>query len=259
MEIEVQQIEDDRFEALITDTSPGRVNAIRRTLVGDVPTLAIEDVTVYDNSSALFDEVVAHRLGLVPIPTDPEAYNPRDDCVCGGEGCPNCIVIYTLSEEGPGTVTSGDMIPQDESLELPDPDIPIVTLSEGQRLMLEAVACLGDGEQHTKWSPAVAPAFGQVPVIVDAESGDEIEVDRLCGEHIALRGEHRGVEEVDEDDCDLCDADVDDDQLRVEGRDDAYYFHFETDGSLTARDAAQQAIAEVRSRLADFEDHLDEL
>jgi DNA-directed RNA polymerase II subunit RPB3 len=43
------------------------VNALRRAIIADVATLAIDDVTVYKNTSALDDEVIAHRLGLVPI------------------------------------------------------------------------------------------------------------------------------------------------------------------------------------------------
>ena len=61
----------------VTGVTPGFLNSIRRTLMALVPKLAIEDVTIYDNTSALFDEMVAHRLGLLPVPTDLNAVNRR--------------------------------------------------------------------------------------------------------------------------------------------------------------------------------------
>src|SRR5207247_1655611 len=76
-------------------------NALRRVLVADVPKMAIEDVEFhlgpiraedgkeYESVSPLFDEMIAHRLGLIPIPTDLGLYNRREGCPnCHGEGCP---------------------------------------------------------------------------------------------------------------------------------------------------------------------------
>ena len=90
-------------EFVIEGVNHAFANALRRTLVADIPKLAIDEVTIYDNTSALFDEMVAHRLGLMPVPTDPELFNFRDQCTCGGEGCPSCTVLFTLSKEGPAT------------------------------------------------------------------------------------------------------------------------------------------------------------
>ncbi len=41
-------------------------------MIGEVPTLAIETVKIYDNTSALFDEMLTHRLGLIPIRSNEE-------------------------------------------------------------------------------------------------------------------------------------------------------------------------------------------
>lgn len=265
MELEVLDFKDDRFEALVTEANAAKVNAIRRALMTDVPSLAIDDVTVYDNTSGLFDEIIAHRLGLLPIPTEPQTFNFRPECVCGGEGCPNCIVIYTLSKEGPAIVYSGDLQPQDEAFAVPDPDIPIVELLEDQRLMLEAVASLGRASDHTKWTPVVAPAIHQYPRVVVAANGDEepVDVAKLCADHVAFRGEAHGVERVAKKECDLCDlldgGDVDESQLRVTGEPDRYFLRFETDGSMTAREAMKQALGSLMARLDELGDRVGEI
>lgn len=49
-------------------------NALRRILISEVPTMAIETVNIYNNTSIIQDEVLAHRLGLVPIKADPKHF-----------------------------------------------------------------------------------------------------------------------------------------------------------------------------------------
>ncbi|HVM46094.1 MAG TPA: DNA-directed RNA polymerase subunit D, partial [Candidatus Thermoplasmatota archaeon] len=143
------------------------LNGLRRTLLSQVPKLAIDDVTIYDNTSALFDEMVAHRLGLLPIPTDLNQFVRRSECTtCGGEGCANCTVLYTLSKEGPCMVYSGDLTPAaDAKFRVVDAKVPIVKLLEGQRIMLEAGAVLGTGAEHAKWQAVTAVGYTEFPSI----------------------------------------------------------------------------------------------
>ncbi|MFA7304420.1 MAG: DNA-directed RNA polymerase subunit D, partial [Methanoregula sp.] len=70
MEIEFASLDDNLARFTLSGARPGFANAFRRAMIGEVPTLAIEDVRIYDNTSALFDEMLAHRLGLIPIKTD---------------------------------------------------------------------------------------------------------------------------------------------------------------------------------------------
>ncbi|HEV8359683.1 MAG TPA: DNA-directed RNA polymerase subunit D, partial [Candidatus Thermoplasmatota archaeon] len=165
MQIELRELTDIKARFVVSGVDTSLVNSLRRAMIADVPKLAFEEITVYDNTSALFDEMVSHRLGLVPVPTDLNLLNFREQCVCKGEGCPNCTVLYTLSKEGPGTVYSGDLQPTDRKWEMRDKRIPIVKLLSGQRVMLEATAVLGTSQQHAKWQPVTAAGFKQYPII----------------------------------------------------------------------------------------------
>lgn len=49
-------------------------NAFRRILLAEVPTMAIERVLLFQNTSIIQDEVLAHRLGLIPIAADPRQF-----------------------------------------------------------------------------------------------------------------------------------------------------------------------------------------
>src|SRR2546428_7142997 len=124
---------------------PTFVNAIRRTLLADVPKMAIEDVEFhlgpiraedgkeYESVAPLFDEIISHRLGLVPIPTDLQLFVPKATCpTCHGEGCPAGTIIYPLTKRGPVVLTPGDLEPiGDSKLKPSEAKIPIVQLGQG--------------------------------------------------------------------------------------------------------------------------------
>src|SRR5207249_9898970 len=82
MKVTVLAKADESMRLLLDETEPSYANALRRVLVSDVPKMAIEDGEFhlgpiraddgkeYESVGPLFDEMIAHRLGLVPIPTD---------------------------------------------------------------------------------------------------------------------------------------------------------------------------------------------
>ncbi|MEM2875742.1 MAG: DNA-directed RNA polymerase subunit D, partial [Candidatus Bathyarchaeia archaeon] len=92
----------------------------------------------------------SHRLGLIPIRTDLDAYNLPEECSCKSEfGCPLCRASFTLnveSKDGIRVVYSGDLIPENPKVIPVSMRIPIVKLISGQRIRLEAYARLGKGK-----------------------------------------------------------------------------------------------------------------
>lgn len=75
------------FEMIGVDVS--FANALRRILIGEVPTMAIETVFIWDNTSIIHDEVLAHRIGLIPIDVDARYFEEYEEEEAEGEVDPH--------------------------------------------------------------------------------------------------------------------------------------------------------------------------
>ena len=157
MKITIVSLTEDAIKFLLEGVDTAFANTLRRAMVAEVPTMTIDDIFYFDNSSIVPDEIVAHRIGLIPIKTDLETYILPQDCDCAAElGCPKCRAVLTLDIEAKDdtvTVYSGDLIPEDPETVPSNPNIPIAKLEPKQALRFEAYAQLGKGKEHTKWSP----------------------------------------------------------------------------------------------------------
>ncbi len=252
MKLEIRELTENQGELVIEGVHPYFVNALRRTLLTEVPKLAIDQVTFYDNTSALFDEMVAHRLGLIPLTTDPSSLNLAgrvDD-----EGNPEYLVRYTLTKEGPCTVYSGDLECEDPAYKPADDRIPIVQLLAGQRLILECVAVLGDGTQHAKWQVCHAVGYKYYPTAhvdnrkIKAEDA-EVAVARTPKGVLGLDGSKLVVlDEVNVNRADDAALMVGEEGFHVTYDDRKFLFRFETDGSLKADDALMKAVELLKHR-----------
>lgn len=141
---------EDSVRFIIEGVDVPFANALRRTIIADVPTFAVDEVEFYENNSALFDEMIAHRLGLIPLTTPPDRFE------LDSLKLDEYTVTLSLEAEGPGVVYSGDLKSDDPDVKPANPDIPIVKLAEGQRVMFNAYARLGRGREHAKWQPGIA-------------------------------------------------------------------------------------------------------
>ena len=70
--IEILSIAPHCISFILSETDTSMANALRRIMIAEVPTLAIDLVEYTDNSSVLNDEYIAHRLGLIPVRFTPE-------------------------------------------------------------------------------------------------------------------------------------------------------------------------------------------
>jgi DNA-directed RNA polymerase subunit D len=138
-------------------------NAVRRFCISEVPSMAIDDVVILENSSVLYDEILAHRLGMIPIKTDLSRYILPEKCDCGSPlGCHKCRVLFVLdakAKDKVSTVQSGDLVSEDREIRPVSETIPLVKLAMGQSVKLEAYARLGRGKEHAKWQPATISAL----------------------------------------------------------------------------------------------------
>lgn len=158
--LEIIESEPTRLRVRLRGIDRSYANAIRRLAISEVPSMAIDDVVILENSSVMFDELVAHRLGLIPLKTNLAKYNLPEECDCKNSlGCPKCRVLLVLDAEAGDKVrivNSGDLVSEDPETIAVTPNIPIVKLAPGQKIKLEAYARLGRGGEHAKWQPTSA-------------------------------------------------------------------------------------------------------
>lgn len=157
---EVLERTNDRVVIKFNNISREYVNAIRRLAISEVPTLAIDDVVILENSSVMHDEALAHRLGLVPLLTQLDRFVMPEDCDCKSTlGCSKCRVLLMLDSEATEKtkiVTSGELLSEDELVQPVSKEIPIVALAPTQKVKFEAYARMGIGKSHAKWQPTSA-------------------------------------------------------------------------------------------------------
>jgi DNA-directed RNA polymerase subunit D len=158
--IEFQE-KNNRMIFSVSGVETAYANTLRRMMGFEVPVMAIDDVEFRKNSSILYDEVFAHRLGLIPLSTDLKAYDLPSECKCKGAGCASCQVKFTLKASGPGTVYASEIKSKDPAIKPLYPKMPIVKLLDGQEIELEATATLGQGKEHSKWCPGLV--FYKIP------------------------------------------------------------------------------------------------
>lgn len=288
---------------LLSDTDSSQVNAIRRALIADVPKLAITRVDfsqgvtqdnkgeVVESVNALPDEVIAHRLAMIPIPTNldeglvfPEACENCRDVVEKDKGCPMCQVLYTLSARGPSsdseeelkTVFAGDITTiSDPVFDIREEhkQIPLTVLSKGQFLEFYAFAVLGRGRDHAKWSPVAAVGFRpqQIAVLEKPKKANvlfDLGLTTTDGTPIdaKLFGKDKKITNINHV-MDLekalhqvgagtgRDGDFDE-AITMETVDGAFVFSFETDGSLDPVTAFNMALDELSTRFDNLNEDL---
>ncbi|KAH0646225.1 hypothetical protein KY285_034786 [Solanum tuberosum] len=183
--IKIREVKDDFMKFELRETDASIANALRRIMIAEVPTIAIDLVEIEVNSSVLNDEFISHRLGLVPL-TSERAMSMRfsRDCdACDGDGqCEYCSVEFYLRvkclSDQTLDVTSKDLLSSDHTVvpvdysdtsssfdNTPNKGIIIVKLRRGQELRLRAIARKGIGKDHAKWSPAATVTFMYEPEI----------------------------------------------------------------------------------------------
>jgi DNA-directed RNA polymerase subunit D len=237
---------------LLKDVSPAFANALRRTIIDSVPTMAIDDVELIKNGSALYDEVVAHRLGLIPLKTDLKGYTPRDQCDCKGAGCAKCTVQLSLKAKGPAIVLAGELKSKDPKVKPVFPEIPIVELLKGQELEIECTAILGRGSEHIKWSPGLA-WYGYEPIItVNNDSAKLAECKDKLPPQVFDKSGKVDKKLITGNLVDACDG-VCPEVIKIERNSKNFMFSVEPWGQLSVREMVTTAFDFLAERFAEFD------
>ncbi len=150
----------------VDELNESLANTLRRS-ASEIDILAVDEVEFYKNDSVLNDQMLAHRIGLIPLKN--EKLTRREECTCKGEGCAKCTVQLKLSAKGPTTVYSKELKGKADAIY---GEMPIVLLDKDQELEFVAHAKLGKGIEHAKFSPGLV--FYRPAYEVDATKSKDI-------------------------------------------------------------------------------------
>ncbi|WP_121740807.1 DNA-directed RNA polymerase subunit D [Natronorubrum halophilum] len=240
-DVEFVEREERHARFLVRGVTPAFANGLRRAMLADVPTMAIDTVRFVENSSVMFDEQLALRLGLVPLTTPPEGEFAEDD-----------TVTLSIDVEGPATAYSGDLVSSDDIVQPADDNVPIIDLKDDQRLEAEADAAFNRGKNHAKHQGAVAAGYRhlqRVEVVGDLPEFEEPE-SRIIRGVIEEDGELVATSEFDNDLSNRYPGK----EVEVEDVPNAFVFNIETDGSFSAEELVARAADSIESRATELED-----
>lgn len=187
-DISIQRVTDEEIVFDLIGAEPPLANALRRIMIAEIPTVAIEKVTMWQNTSIIPDENLAHRVGLIPLAADGRdfeyhkagtEYTPKDSikfrlhkkCTKKDPKAP-AILNNTHDEEklyNHANVYSGDLefVPQgDQQVYKPlHDDILIAKMRPGQEIEMDLICEKGIGKTHAKWSPVCTAYYRLLPDI----------------------------------------------------------------------------------------------
>lgn len=266
--MEIKLLDSDKktgkVSFLVKDITPSFANALRRNMMELVPTMAIEDVEISKNSSILYDEIVAHRLGLLALTTDLKTYNLPSKCKCKGEGCARCTVKLTLAGKGAGYVYASQMKSKDSKIKPVFPKTPIVKLIKGQEIEIISTAVLGQGREHVKWSPGLIWYKNKPIIDIDtAKCTNAQECADACPVKVFdVKNSKLVINKDNELNCHLCGACAEvaaNSSIRIGSDEKNYIFYIEPWGQLSAKEIAVKAAEILQEQVKEFEDKLKAL
>ncbi|KAN0060010.1 RNA polymerase II subunit 3 [Thecaphora frezii] len=193
--ITLREINRDHADFILENVDLSFANSLRRIMIADIPTVAIDMVEIRNNTTVLPDEFLAHRLGMIPLLSmdTAKALVDHRDCACE-DGCDRCSIELRIkiscTTRGNLEVTSNDLVRSDtiegavtfddDGMQEPPapkhpdfgkpvghdgsiPPIIIVKMTKGQELDVRCIARKGFAKEHAKWSPCSAVGFEYDP------------------------------------------------------------------------------------------------
>mmetsp|Transcript_105033 Transcript_105033/g.338684 ORF Transcript_105033/g.338684 Transcript_105033/m.338684 type:complete len:349 (-) Transcript_105033:75-1121(-) len=211
--IKVTHATDELVKFTLTDTDVSVANAVRRIILAEIPSMAIEIVNIDDNETSLFDEFIAHRMGLLPLVSHAVGDLPPDggfveykDCTCF-DGCPFCTVEFKVDavnlEDKVLPVTHFDVVATDkykrddlpeeqqvrcvpfrnpeavdEETDTRENGILIAKMKKDNHLRMTCYARKGIAKYHAKWMPVATCIYQFQPrVDLNREMIDSLSLD----------------------------------------------------------------------------------
>ncbi|KAF9012332.1 DNA-directed RNA polymerase [Cyathus striatus] len=268
--VRIRELKEDRVNFVLENVDLAFANSLRRVMMADIPTVAIDMVEIETNTTVLPDEFIAHRLGMVPLLSAncDEAIRYTRDCTCLA-GCSFCSILLMLNiscqDDNTMDVTSNhlEVIPFPENAtDEPDlgeelskrgeffghpvgkndpgaPPVLICKVRKGQELKIRCIAKKGIAKEHAKWSPCSAVSFEYDPYNKLRHTTYWFESDER--DEWPLSGNAKEEEPP-----------RDNEQFDYNAKPNKFYFEVETDGSLGPQEVVMKGLAELQTKLANL-------
>lgn len=252
MKIHVLNKNDTELKFLLEDSNPQFVNALRRVMVSEIPILAIDSVDFSINESVLYNEIIAHRLGLIPLVFDSKKFHFKDEHD-DGKTCSMCEVVFVINKKGPAMVYSKDMKSSDPDVKPLFDEIPIVELFDDQKLKIEASASLGIAQDHARYQSAIANYRYFPSVKLKGKLENPEEAVKTCPKNaLKIDGDKASLTL----DCDLCKECIKVARpkglLEIEGDNTKFIFNVESISSLKPEEIVFSAVGILKEKVKDF-------
>ena len=284
--IEIKSKTDEELVFDIKGVDPTIANTLRRIMIAEVPTMAIENVIINQNTSVIPDEVFAHRLGLIPILADANDFiekKPEEEF--NGQNSMKFTLKVECYTDKNGkiineNVFSKDLIfvPQDQqeqkfynnqtkkySIGLVHDDILLNKLAPGMEIDLECYCVKGIGRTHAKWSPVCTAYYrliNKINIVEEISGEDAEELKQLCPKGVFVINKKGNVEVGNVRDCTSCRECIRQEKFKnlIElGKvADHYEFHIESVGMYKPESIFFRAIDVLKEKIKTCHELLNE-
>jgi len=269
--VRIRDLKKDRVNFVLENVDLSFANSLRRVMMADIPTVAIDMVEFETNTTVLPDEFIAHRLGMIPLVSTncDEAIRYSRDCTCL-ESCQNCSIELVLNvacnENRTMDVTSDhldvvgrggygwreevddgeEIARRSETFGHPvgknDPSVQpilICKIRKGQELRVRCIAKKGIAKEHAKWSPCSAVSFEYDP-------HNRLRHTTYWHETDIKKEWPLSANSAEEE------APRDDEPFDYTAKPQRFYFEVETDGSLGPQEVVMKGLTELQTKLANL-------
>ena len=262
MKTSIVSLTEDTIRFLIEGVDTSFVNSLRRAMVAEVPTMTIEDIFYFDNSSLVPDEILANRIGFTPLNTDLDSYVLPEDCDCNAElGCPKCRAVLTMdieATENSVTVYSGDLVSDDPNAAPASDKIMLAKLADGQAIRFEAYAQLGQGKVHSKWSPVSMCVYQNVSLVPITDKAKAEECVGDCENAAVIVKDQLKIIDIQKfDSCKRCRELVPRELIMENLKPDEFLFTVESTGALPPKRIVTEAVKILKKKLAALSEKVD--